>query len=321
MQVFILSLCYTIFNSMKEETISSNDVSERLDVAAARFFGMTRSQAQKAIHATEIRVNDKQSSPNRKLRLDDVVTYAETPAAGGMLIAENLPVSILYRDDSVIVVDKPAGLVVYPAAGHSHGTLLNALAYHCLTLATVGGPLRPGVVHRLDKDTSGVMVVALDDPAYYHLVEQFRERSISRQYRAIVFGKLKGESGEIDLEIGRSTADRKKMSTRTQAGKEAVTRWCVLERFQDATLVEARLSTGRTHQIRVHFSAIGHPVLGDEGYGRKTVLERGRRKIVFPRQMLHAEILGFTHPATGERLQFSSPLPQDMRVAVESLRV
>ncbi|KAF0185633.1 MAG: 23S rRNA pseudouridine synthase [Nitrospirae bacterium] len=305
---------------MKEVTVSPNDVSERLDVTAARLFNLTRSQAQKAIHAAQIRVNGKQSSPNCKLRRDDVVTYAETPAEAGMLVAQNIPLSILYCDDDLIVVDKPAGLVVYPAAGHSHGTLLNALAYHCVTLATVGGPLRPGVVHRLDKDTSGAMVVALADPAFYHLVEQFRERTISRQYRALLFGKIKGESGEIDLRIGRSTADRKKMSTRAQIGKEAVTRWRVLERFQDATLVEARLATGRTHQIRVHFSAIGHPVLGDEGYGRKTMLERGRRKLVFPRQMLHAELLGFTHPTTGERVEFSCPLPEDMRVAVESLR-
>ncbi len=197
---------------------------------------------------------------------------------------------------------------------------MNALAYHCPRLASVGGPLRPGVVHRLDKDTSGVMVVALDDAAYYHLVEQFRERTINRRYSALVYNPVKGETGEIVLDIGRSTADRKKMSTRVQSGKEAVTRWRVLERFQDATLIEAKLGTGRTHQIRVHFSAIGHPVLGDEVYGRKTLLERGRKKIAFHRQMLHAEILGFTHPITGEYLEFMSPLPDDMEKAVSELR-
>ena len=320
MQVFILALCYTIFNFMKKESISPDDVSERLDIVAARLFGLTRSQAQKAIHAAAIRVNHKEATPNHKLRADDIVTYAETPAEDGMLIPENIPLSMLYRDDHLIVVDKPAGLVVYPAAGHRQGTLMNALAHHCGKLSSVGGPFRPGVVHRLDKDTSGVMVVALDDSAYYHLVEQFRERAIIRRYQAIVYGGLKGESGEIDLEIGRSAGNRKKMSTRTQSGKEAVTRWRVLERFPEATLVEAKLGTGRTHQIRVHFSAIGHPLLGDALYGRKTTLERSGRKIVFPRQMLHAEVLGFAHPVTGGYLEFKSPLPEDMMRALEGLR-
>lgn len=306
---------------MREEVVSPEDINERLDVLSARLFGITRSQAQKAIQQGEVRVNTAQSTANYRVRQNDVISYAEPEAQNDeLLVPEKIPLKILYRDDALVVIDKPAGLVVYPAAGHRSGTLMNALAYSCPKLATVGGPLRPGVVHRLDKDTSGVMVVALDDTAYYHLVEQFRERTINRRYRTLVFNPVKGETGEIALDIGRSTADRKKMSTRTQSGKEAVTRWRVLERFQDATLIEAKLATGRTHQIRVHFAAIGHPVLGDEVYGRKTLLERGRRKIAFHRQMLHAEILGFTHPISGEYLEFASPLPDDMEKAIAELR-
>lgn len=306
---------------MREEVVSPEDINERLDVLSARLFGITRSQAQKAIQQGAILISGVQSTPNYRIRLNDVISYAEPEAQNDeLLVPEKIPLKILYRDDALVVIDKPAGLVVYPAAGHRSGTLMNALAYSCPKLATVGGPLRPGVVHRLDKDTSGVMVVALDDTAYYHLVEQFRERTINRRYRTLVFNPVKGETGEIALDIGRSTADRKKMSTRTQSGKEAVTRWRVLERFQDATLIEAKLGTGRTHQIRVHFAAIGHPVLGDEVYGRKTLLERGRKKIAFHRQMLHAEILGFTHPITGEYLEFTSPLPEDMEKAITELR-
>ena len=203
-------------------------------------------------------------------------------------------------------------MVIYPAAGHSSGTLMNAIAYHSKKLASVGGPLRPGVVHRLDKDTSGVMVVALDDSAYYNLVEQFRQRSINRKYKALIYGTLKKVSGEIALKIGRSLSDRKKMSTKVRKGKEAVTNWKVIKHLSDATLIEAKLGTGRTHQIRVHFASIGHPVLGDKTYGKKTSIETANQKILFQRQMLHAEQLGFTHPATGEFMEFVSEMPSDM---------
>ena len=189
---------------------------------------------------------------------------------------------------------------------------MNAIPYHSKKLASVGGPLRPGVVHRLDKDTSGVMIVALDDSAYYNLVEQFRERSITRKYEALIYGTLKKVSGEIALKIGRSLSDRKKMSTKVRKGKEAVTKWKVIKHLSDATLIEATLGTGRTHQIRVHFASIGHPVLGDKTYGKKTTLETGKHKVLFQRQMLHAKQLGFTHPATGQYMEFTSEMPQDM---------
>jgi 23S rRNA pseudouridine1911/1915/1917 synthase len=174
-------------------------------------------------------------------------------------------------------------------------------------------------VHRLDKDTSGVMVVALEDKAYYDLIEQFRQRKINRKYIALIYGYPGKDEGEIALKIGRSESDRKKMSTRVRRGKEAITVWRVIERFSEATLIEVRLGTGRTHQIRVHFASIGHPVLGDKTYGKKVEL-KGKKKIIFPRQMLHAALLGFTHPVTREYIEFSSPLPDDMAQKISELR-
>jgi len=195
---------------------------------------------------------------------------------------------------------------------------MNALAYHFKRLANVGAPLRPGVVHRLDKDTSGVIVIALDDKAYYGLVEMFKKRQIKKEYLAIVYGGLKGR-GTITLPIGRAEHDRKKMSTRAKRAKEAITEWEVIENFQNYTLLKVRIITGRTHQIRVHFSAIGHPLLGDKTYGKKTYIEKGNKKIPVLRQMLHAWSIEFKHPVTGKTLQFESTLPEDMKKVVELL--
>jgi 23S rRNA pseudouridine1911/1915/1917 synthase len=198
---------------------------------------------------------------------------------------------------------------------------MNALRFRLGELKAPGAPLRPGIVHRLDKDTSGIMVVALSDEAYHGLVEQFSKRNIKRSYVALLWGRLKDDSGKIRLKIGRSMTDRKKMSVRTRKGKEAETSWDVLERFRGATMVRAKLSTGRTHQIRVHFASAGHPVLGDTTYGKKTSLEvSGSRKLSFPRQMLHAKVLGFRHPVTGKKMRFTSPIPDDMQTAMESMR-
>jgi 23S rRNA pseudouridine1911/1915/1917 synthase len=296
-----------------------NDASKRLDIFVPEKADITRSQAQKLIKEKMILVNDKAENQNYKIRANDhiIIIFPEEEIEN--LIPEPIPIKILFIDDYVVVVDKPAGMVVYPAAGHAKGTLMNALAYHCKKLASIGGPLRPGVVHRLDKDTSGVMAVAINDSAYYDLIEQFGTRSINRKYIALVYGNLKDDSGEIAMEIGRSTSDRKKMSTKTRRGKEAVTRWEVIKRFGSATLIEAKLDTGRTHQIRVHFSAIGHPVLGDRTYGKKTAIEINRKKTAFPRQMLHAETLGFIHPSTKEHLEFSSPMPEDMEECIRKL--
>lgn len=300
--------------------VQSSEAGERIDTFLAEKIGITRSQVQKFIVNGAVFVNEMSVSRNYRLKMNDAIIFSVTDKEEEGLIPESVPVEILYKDEHLIVVNKPAGMVVYPAAGHSRGTLMNALAYHCGKLAAVGGPLRPGVVHRLDKDTSGVMVIALSDRAYYDLTSQFRERTINRRYKALIYGNLKEDEGEICLRIGRSPSDRKKMSTRGKTGKEARTRWKILKRFGSSTLIEVKLGTGRTHQIRVHFASIGHPVLGDRTYGKKVELEvSGRKKISFPRQMLHAELLGFIHPATGEHLEFSSPLPEDMAQKVEEL--
>lgn len=294
---------------------------ERIDTFLAGKTGITRSQIQKLIGNGDILVNEKVVSQHYRVKLQDVISLRITEKKNEELVPEPIPVAILYKDNHLVVVNKPAGMVVYPAAGHGHGTLMNALSYACDHLASVGGPLRPGVVHRLDKDTSGVMVVALDDSTYYSLAEQFKERSINRRYGALVYGDLKENEGRIALNIGRSESDRKKMSTRSKRGKEAVTNWSVIARFTNAALIRVKLGTGRTHQIRVHFASIGHPVLGDRTYGKKIEIERDRSKVVFPRQMLHAELLGFIHPATGKYMEFSSPLPEDMVDKIGEMKI
>jgi 23S rRNA pseudouridine1911/1915/1917 synthase len=307
--------------SVQNIVVQSSDVGERIDTFLSKKTGITRSQVQKFVVNGAVFVNGMPVSRNYRLKINDDIVFSVTDKEAQGLVPEPLPVEILYKDEHVIVVNKPAGMVVYPAAGHSRGTLMNALAYYCEDLAAVGGPLRPGVVHRLDKDTSGVMVVALSDRAYYGLTSQFRERTIKRRYMVLVHGNIKEDEGEISLKIGRSPSDRKKMSTRGRTGKEARTRWKVVKRFGSSTLIEARLGTGRTHQIRVHFASVGHPVLGDRTYGKKIEIEeKKKKKISFPRQMLHAELLGFMHPATGEYLEFTSPLPEDMAQKIEQLQ-
>jgi 23S rRNA pseudouridine1911/1915/1917 synthase len=302
--------------------VQSSETGERIDTFLAKKTGITRSQIQKLIEKGNVLVNVRSVNQNYKIKISDSITLKIPEEETEALTPEQIPIGILYKDEYLVVVNKPAGMVVYPAAGHGHGTLMNALLYHCKKLATVGGPLRPGVVHRLDKDTSGVMVVALNDEVYYNLIEQFRKRTINRRYIALVYGDLKEDRGEIALKIGRSESDRKKMSTRTKRGKEAFTLWKVLERYGNATFIEVRLGTGRTHQIRVHFASIGHPVLGDKTYGKKVEVEsKSKKKILFPRQMLHAELLGFTHPTTGKYLEFSSEIPDDMSQKIEELRV
>lgn len=301
----------------KNISVQPSDAGRRLDAFLAQKTGITRSQIRKLIEKGDVLVNAKPLSQNYKVRVGDEISIKFPEKSVEGLIPEAVPVEILYKDKYLVVVNKSAGMVVYPSAGHYCGTLMNAISYHCPELASIGSPLRPGVVHRLDKDTSGVMVIALDDNAYYNLVEQFRQRSIHRRYKALVYGNLKGDSGEITSLIGRSESDRKKMSTRVKKGKEAVTGWKVIKRFGPATLIDVKLGTGRTHQIRVHFASIGHPVAGDRTYGRKTDIEINKRKIPVPRQMLHAEVLGFNHPVTGEHMEFSSPLPEDMREVLD----
>ena len=260
-----------------------------------------------------------------RLRENEIVTFTLPEPQKMEVEAEAIPLKVLYEDRHLIVVDKPAGLVVHPAVGHYSGTLVNALLHRCPDLAGIGGVLRPGIVHRLDKDTSGVLVVAKDDPAHRSLSDQFRKHTAERRYMGIVFGQLSDE-GQVDAPVGRHPTHRKKMSARPRKGREARTHWRVLERFRSFTLAEFRLETGRTHQIRVHLSSIGHPILGDPLYGgRKRMasveslpLRQGLQRL--RRQALHAASLGFVHPATGEALKFDSSLPEDILEAVGLLR-
>ncbi|NWF51591.1 MAG: RluA family pseudouridine synthase [Nitrospirae bacterium] len=306
---------------IKDITVQLPESGQRLDTFISKKTGITRSQIKKLIEKNNVLVNGKIKSQNYKIKAGELISINFPEEETDELIPEPIPLEILYEDDYLVVVNKPSSMVVYPSAGHSHGTLMNALYYHCKKLATVGGPLRPGVVHRLDKDTSGVMVIALKDEAYYNLIEQFREKTINKRYIALVYRSLAKDEGEISLRIGRSLSDRKKMSTRVKDGKEAITLWKVLERFAMATLIEVRLRTGRMHQIRVHFASMGHPVLGDKTYGEKTVLDIGKGvRILFPRQMLHAEKLGLIHPATGKYVEFVAPLPEDISEKIKELR-
>jgi 23S rRNA pseudouridine1911/1915/1917 synthase len=308
--------------SREKIVVQPEEKGERIDTFLAGKTDVTRSQIQKLIENGDVLVNDRAVSQHHRVKMHDVITIGVAEKKTEDLVPEPIPLDILYKDDYLVVVNKTAGMVVYPAAGHDHGTLMNALSYYFNQLASLGAPLRPGVVHRLDKDTSGVMVVALDDSTYYSLAEQFKERSINRRYSALVYGLMKENEGRIALKIGRLESDRKKMSTRSKRGKEAVTQWTVIRKFGNATLIRVKLGTGRTHQIRVHFASIGHPVLGDRTYGKKSELEmKGRRKILFPRQMLHAELLGFIHPVTGQYMEFSSPLPEDMVEKIEELQI
>jgi len=287
---------------------------------------LSRSQAKNLVQKHLIFLNQKTAKPSAHVKTGDIVSGTLPEPEPLSLKPEPLPLTILYEDSSIIVVDKSSGMVVHPAYGNRSGTLVNALLYHCKDLAGINGVLRPGIVHRLDKDTSGVMVVAKDDEAYHHLAKQFKNRTVKKVYCTIVYGMVSRDEGLIDSDIGRHPSERKRMSTRTKKGRPAVTRWKKVEEFDGATLLEIFPQTGRTHQIRVHLSSIGHPILGDPLYGRKgrpgTIHDPVLRECVkrLNRQALHAQRLEFTHPRTGERVQFVSPMPRDMEEVLEWLR-
>jgi 23S rRNA pseudouridine1911/1915/1917 synthase len=294
-------------------------VTERLDIFISGSAGLSRSHTQKLVKEGMVLVNSNTEKPGYRLKKGDVIelTIPEEPQV--TLVPEDIPLEVPFEDSHIIVVNKPPGIVIYPAAGHRNGTLMNALIARCGNLASIGSPLRPGVVHRLDKDTSGLIVFAKNDKAYLDLFRQFREREVEKVYQALVYGNPKRDSGEIRYAIGRSLSDRKKMSTRTRKGKEAVTRFKVINRFKTSSLIQVQIVTGRTHQIRVHFMASGHPVLGDKTYGKKTVIKLKQKLISFKRQMLHAYSLKLTHPATGKPVELTAPIPEDMQKAIEEL--
>ena len=266
---------------------------------------------------------------SRRLKGGERLLLEIPPRAAPSVVPEPLPLVIVHEDADLLVIDKPAGMVVHPGAGVRSGTLANALLHHAPEIAGVGGPGRPGIVHRLDKDTSGLMIVARTEPAYLALVEALRGRAVSRRYHALVWGAPGPDAGVIDLAIGRDPRDRKRMAVVTRGGKPALTRWRVLQRYGIATLVEATLETGRTHQIRVHFAHLRHPVVGDPVYGGRTKKTLSLRQMersladgllrLLGRQALHAAELEFAHPSTRERLRFESALPEDFAQALQLL--
>jgi 23S rRNA pseudouridine1911/1915/1917 synthase len=296
----------------------------RLDVfIAERLPDCSRSFAGQLITGERFKVNGQVRKPAYRLKTGDVVTGSVPPPAPSRLRPEPIPLHILYEDPDIVVISKPPGLVVHPAPGHGSGTLVNALLHHCPDLGAIGAEIRPGIVHRLDKETSGTLVAAKNAAALEYLAAQFKNRSVRKDYLALVHGEMAAESGTIRLPVGRHPVDRKRMSTRSRRGREAETDWRVARRLGGFTLLELRLKTGRTHQIRVHCAAIGRPIVGDPVYGRskppagaavlKTLLAGVRR------QMLHAWRLEIDHPRTGERMRFESPLPEDMQRLIAKL--
>ncbi|WP_062197788.1 RluA family pseudouridine synthase [Massilibacterium senegalense] len=295
-------------------TVQEEGVGERIDKwLALQNEDWTRSQIQDWIKHNRVTVNRASVKGNYRLKLDDEVKIEVEEPQPLDIPAENIPVDIIYEDKDVVVVNKPRGMVVHPAPGHGTGTLVNALLYQCDHLSGINGVMRPGIVHRIDKDTSGVLVVAKNDRAHLSLSEQLQKKITLRKYVAIVHGVIPHELGTIDAPIGRDTQDRKKMAVTTENSKEAVTHFTVLERFQNYTLVECQLETGRTHQIRVHMKYIHHPVAGDPKYGPKKTLP-------ITGQALHAQTLGFYHPTTQEWMEFSAPIPKDMEDVLKNLQ-
>lgn len=292
------------------------EAGQRIDVfLAEKLEGKTRSAVQKLVAEGHVRINGTPASKNSKLRVGDVVMVEEPEPKSLDVEAEDIPLSVVYEDDDLLVVNKPKGMVVHPAAGNESGTLVNALLHHCRdSLSGINGVIRPGIVHRIDKDTSGLLIVAKNDNAHLKLAEQIERHSFSRVYHAVVYGNIKENEGTIETQLGRHPQDRKKMAVLASGGRHAVTHFRVLERYGSFTYVELRLETGRTHQIRVHMASIGHPVAGDPVYGPKKVLD------FLNGQCLHAKTIGFIHPATGEYLEFDSPLPKVFEDFLEKLR-
>ncbi len=291
----------TIYRFVVDET----DENSRLDsFAAEKAQEISRSRIQKLIELGSVSVNGKPRAKSFRLRSTDVVEIQSPEPVSAFITAQDIPLDIRYEDSDLLIVNKPRGMVVHPAPGNPDGTLVNALLWHCAdSLSGINGVIRPGIVHRIDKDTSGLLAVAKNDAAHISLAAQIKEHSFTREYRAVVHGHLKEDRGSVDAPVGRSRNDRKKMCVTTLNSRRAVTHYEVLEEYPGFSLIKLRLETGRTHQIRVHMAYLGHPVAGDTVYGSKNspALPGG--------QCLHAGLLGFVHPSTGEYLEVASELP------------
>lgn len=296
--------------------IGESAAGRRADVALAQAAGVARAQARRWIDEGHVRINAATCRAAQRVRAGDVLEADPPAPVPASAAAEPIALAIVYEDADLVVVDKPAGLVVHPAPGHPRGTLVNALLHHCADLAGVGGTLRPGIVHRLDKGTSGVMVIAKHDAALAALATQWRRHDIERTYLALVRGTPAAAGGRIEGAIGRHPRDRKRMSVATRRGRAAVTHWTVRQPFarSGCSLLELRPETGRTHQLRVHLASAGLPILGDPVYGRAHT-----PGIDLERPALHAAVLGFLHPVRRERLRFEAPLPPDLARAIETL--
>lgn len=317
-------------------TVSAGEHPKRLDVyLSTHTADLSRAAIQRLIEKGAVTVNGKRPKPSQKVKPGDEIAWDVPKPEPLEIDGEPIPLDVLFEDKVLLVLNKPAGIVVHPAPGHWSGTLVNALLYHMQStraasgaegesFAGIGGRERPGLVHRLDKGTSGVMVIAKTDAAHQGLSKQFKTHSINRVYLALVIGSVKGKTGRVDLAIGRDTKHRKKISARTTSPRAAVTEFQVAERFgvkrsgHEATLVEVHPQTGRTHQIRVHLASLGHPLLGDETYGGRKVCAWD--DLCVERPMLHARTLGFTHPVTGKYLEYTVPPPADMEALLRLLR-
>lgn len=300
----------------------------RLDLLlAGRESGVTRTRIAKLIAAGKVLVGGRPCRAGQKMKAGAEVQI-EFPEARPYAAAlpEDIPLVVVYEDASIIVIDKPAGMVVHPAAGHWGGTLVNALLFHCRDLSGIGGVFRPGIVHRLDKDTSGLMVAAKSDEAHLGLAGQFKRHEVKKTYQAVVCGLPHVAEGRIEAAVGRHPSDRKKMSTKSKRGRSAITVWRIREHYGEAALLDVDIETGRTHQIRVHLADLGYPVVGDPVYGKpgrsNAFKDAAVRRLMknFPRQALHAWRLSFCHPATGAKMEFFSPLPEDMEELCVFLR-
>lgn len=303
------------------------DQGKRLDaVVAAYLTEFSRSFIASFIRKGLVRVDGQVKKPGYNLRPGEYIRGTIPPPSQPTLEAENIPLNILYDDDHIIVVNKAAGMVVHPAAGNHAGTLVNALLHHCPGLKGIGGETRPGIVHRLDKDTSGIIVCAKDQQSHMHLSHQFKSRAVKKKYLALVHGNVTSDRGTIDAPIGRHPNDRKKMSVNSKSSRTAETVWQVQERYAGYTLLAVTIKTGRTHQIRVHLASIHHPVVGDSVYGGKFAKLNPAKKTGGPekafaaRQMLHAWQLGLTHPISGDQMTFNAPLPGDIERLITFLR-
>ncbi|UUM12659.1 RluA family pseudouridine synthase [Clostridiaceae bacterium HFYG-1003] len=285
----------------------------RVDVyLSGKFPGISRSQVQRLIEDDRLLVNARRVKSSHKLKAGDEVEFELPPAVELKVEAQNIPLEIIYQDEYLAVINKPVGLVVHPAPGNEHGTLVNALLYHLTDLSSVNGVIRPGIVHRIDKDTSGLLVIAKNDEAHQALSKQLADHSMTREYVALCEGLVKTDQGTIDAPIGRDPRNRLRMGI-VPNGRRAVTHYTVQQRYQDMTLVRLRLETGRTHQIRVHMASIHHPVAADPVYGFK------KQRVKYQGQMLHARLLGFLHPRDGQPMEFSVPVPEEFRLVLEKL--